>query len=144
MCGGNEIALRHNEFEGAIGECNDGAIVGYSLNNTDGFFTSQLDVTLSTSLQGETIACSIDDGTLVTRISTAILVVSTQASKYNSINIAQSIRDINVNLLLDKCSRLWKPRRAIFPDSAHFRMWHNHAEYGKRGPPHPAFRKLYF
>lgn len=26
MCGGNEISLRHDQFEGAIGECNNGAI----------------------------------------------------------------------------------------------------------------------
>ena len=58
----NEILLRHSIFQNAIGECNNGAIRGYSIENDDNFFTSRLDVRLSADLQGRTINCSVDDG----------------------------------------------------------------------------------
>ena len=58
----NEILLRHSNFQNAIGECNNGAIHGYSIENVDNCFTSRLDVRLSADLQGRTISCSVDDG----------------------------------------------------------------------------------
>ena len=73
----NEISLRHNQFENAIGECNDGAIVGYSVENVDNCFTSRLDVRLSADLQGRTITCSVDDGSGVIMLGTSALIVST-------------------------------------------------------------------
>ena len=72
----DEISLRHNDFEDAIGECNNGAIVGYSIQNSDNSYTSRLDVRLSANLQGQTITCSVDDGEL-TLIGTMVLIVST-------------------------------------------------------------------
>ena len=73
----NEISLRHNSFSSATGECNFGAIVGYSVTNVDDCYTSRLDVTLSADLQGRTIACSVDDGSGVTPLGMRILIVST-------------------------------------------------------------------
>ena len=77
--GGNEIPLRHNQFEGAIGECNDGAIIGYSIENIDNCYTSRLDVRLSADLHGLTVTCSVDDGSSVTTLGTTTLMVSTQS-----------------------------------------------------------------
>lgn len=74
--GRNEISLRHNPFENAVGECNDGAIVGYSIQTGQNRYTSRLDVRLSTDLQGRTITCSVDDGA-VTLLGTMVLIVST-------------------------------------------------------------------
>ena len=79
--GRNEISLRHNEFENAVGECNDGAIVGYSIQTAENFYTSRLDVRLSADLQGRTVTCSVDDGT-VTLLGTVVLIVSTPSGKW--------------------------------------------------------------
>ena len=73
----NEISLRHNQFENAVGECNDGAIVGYSIESVNNSFTSRLDVRLSADLQGRTITCSVDDGSGVTPLGSRMLIVST-------------------------------------------------------------------
>ena len=76
--GRNEITLRHNSFERAIGECNFGAIVGYSVANVEDCYTSRLDVALSADLQGQTITCSVDDGISgVTPLGTETLNVTT-------------------------------------------------------------------
>lgn len=70
----NEIVLRHSKFESGreIGECNDGTIIGRSLNRTlDGsnfIFTSQLVIHLplpnatNDTLEGKTVDCIYDDG----------------------------------------------------------------------------------
>ena len=79
-CGSrNEITLRHNanEFENAVLECNDGAIAGYGVDSVDNCFTSRLDVRLSADLQGRTITCSKDDGSVVTLLGTNVVIVST-------------------------------------------------------------------
>ena len=74
--GRNEISLRHRQFPNAIGECNDGSIVGYSIQIAGNCYTSRLDVRLSADLQGRTVNCSVDDGA-VTLIGTMTLIVST-------------------------------------------------------------------
>jgi hypothetical protein len=74
----NEILLRHSNFQNAIGECNNGAIRGYNIENDNNFFTSRLDVRLSADLQGRTISCSVDDGiSSVTLIGIKMLIVTT-------------------------------------------------------------------
>lgn len=77
--GGNEINLRHHDFEDAAGECNNGAIVGYSIENVDNFYTSRLDVRLSNDLHGQTITCSVEGESSLTTIGAATLIVSTQS-----------------------------------------------------------------
>ena len=73
----NEITLRHNQFENAMGDCNDGAVVGYSVESTDNCFTSRLDVRLSADLQGRSVTCSVDDGSGVSLLGTSAVIVST-------------------------------------------------------------------
>ena len=99
----NEISLRHNLFqdtEGAIGECNNGAIVGYSIERVDNFFMSRLDIKLSAELQGQTVTCSVDDGEL-TLIGTMTLTVSTSSGirlqGYNSYICTHHTELDNVN-----------------------------------------------
>ena len=57
--GGNEILLRHNGFitGGISGTCNNGAIVGRSLEVVDNCYTSQLNVTISSNLNNKTVEC---------------------------------------------------------------------------------------
>jgi hypothetical protein len=73
----SEVTLRHNQFENAMGDCNDGAIVGYSVESVDNCFTSRLDVRLSADLGGQTVTCSVDDGSGVNILGTRTLIVST-------------------------------------------------------------------
>ena len=78
MCGGNEISLRHAEFEGTIGECNNGAITANGIQNVDNYcYTSRLDVTLSPGLGRRTVTCSGDDGTTTVLLGTTMLTIST-------------------------------------------------------------------
>ena len=56
----NEIILRHSLFavRGAFGDCNNGAIVGRSLRVENNCYISQLNVTISTSLNNKTVQCA--------------------------------------------------------------------------------------
>ena len=77
MCGGNEIILRHNDFEGSVRECNNGAIAGYGTQIDGDCYTSRLDVTLSPELNGRTVTCSVDDGNNVMSMGTRTLMITT-------------------------------------------------------------------
>lgn len=79
MCGARKISLRHNDFQAAMGICNEGAIVAYSVENVDNCYTSRLDVTLSDELQGQSISCSRDDGSTPTTLGLSTLNISTQS-----------------------------------------------------------------
>ena len=68
-CPANEILLRHSLFENGIsGECNNGRIIGHSINTTsdsDGIkYISQLIIQLDESgtLEGGTVECHCDHG----------------------------------------------------------------------------------
>lgn len=64
-CASNHIALLHSQFtsdEGAYGTCNNGAIVGWSIAVEDDCYTSQLNVTISTELDGSNVECVYDNG----------------------------------------------------------------------------------
>ena len=88
---GNDISLRHNDFENAAGECNNGAIVGYSIGILNDSYTSRLDVRLSNDLQGQTITCSVEDDYSLNMVGNATLTVSTQSGK---ITFSIAIKDI--------------------------------------------------
>ena len=77
MCQGREIALRHIRFGEAIGECNDGAIVGegVAVDTVHNSFISHLNVTLSSELLERTVTCSTDGSDLVT-IGSSILSIN--------------------------------------------------------------------
>ena len=56
----SSIILRHSQFstsQGARGSCNNGGIVGKSVNVVDQCYTSQLNVTIDSSLDGATVSC---------------------------------------------------------------------------------------
>ena len=62
------IVLFHNRFDGprgANGTCNDGDIMGHIFRVKDSYYTSEINVTVSSSLIGKTIRCSHDNGTAV-------------------------------------------------------------------------------
>ena len=80
MCGGNEIPLRHNQAEGDMGECNNGAIIGYGIQFVSNYYTSRLDVTLSPELDGRTVTCSVNDGNNVMSVGTRTLMITTGKS----------------------------------------------------------------
>ena len=67
----DSINLLHSQFvseEGAFGNCNDGAIKGKSLRIENNRYISQLIVTLSSDMSGETIECDYDNGRTTTPI----------------------------------------------------------------------------
>ena len=69
----HEIVLLHSRFtseseDEAFGECNDGAIVGRGLRVENNSYTSQLNVTLTSDLAGESIECVHDDGINITKV----------------------------------------------------------------------------
>ena len=56
----NEITLLHSLYKsgrGAFGSCNDRAIVAQSLGVEDSYYTSQLNVTVTSNTIGKTIIC---------------------------------------------------------------------------------------
>lgn len=82
MCEGNEISLRHGRFTNseAIGSCNDEAIVGRGVASNGTQFTSQLDVILSSELLGDTVSCSVEDGSNLNITGTANLAKNTTSN----------------------------------------------------------------
>ena len=75
---GDEIFLSHNDFNhGVRKECNNGAIIGRTLRVNGSCYTSQLTVNTSASLNGTTIECTYDTGSILERIgSTTIMITS--------------------------------------------------------------------
>jgi hypothetical protein len=84
-CARNEILLRHSQFESqmASGECNNGAITGRGIRNLDDAFTSQLNVSVTTNLQGKTVECIYDNGTTTTIGSSSIIITTGENRKIN-------------------------------------------------------------
>ena len=60
-----------------MGQCNDGAIVGYGIENVNNSYISRLDVRLSADLQDQTVICSVDDGRNMTPLGNDTVIVST-------------------------------------------------------------------
>ena len=60
---GNEIFLLHSDFMGStVITCNDGQIVGRSLEVTNNCYASQLDVNITTEIVGRTVECVYESG----------------------------------------------------------------------------------
>ena len=74
----NRILLRHTLFaSGTMGLCNGGAIVGRSLTVSDGVYTSQLTVSVTSSLIGRMIECSYSlTGASVSSINSTMIAIS--------------------------------------------------------------------
>ena len=112
---GNEILLRHSQFEsgGAVGECNNGMIIGHFHNRTfDGLnskYTSQLTIQLpslnatNNTLEGKTVECIYDNGMMVTVIDTHTITYTSKINLINSsncCNILSILVQIHGNLLM--------------------------------------------
>ena len=61
----NEIVLHHAQFNNSIQSiCNNGTVIGQSLSNDNNtYYTSQLNITVTSELIGDTIECVHDNGT---------------------------------------------------------------------------------
>ena len=60
-CPANGIVLRHNIFDstnGAIGECNEGAVLAQSAGVENDCYTSQLSFTVTTEFDNKTVLCT--------------------------------------------------------------------------------------
>ena len=75
-CPLREIVLRHNQFVDSKGTCSDGAIVAQGASVNDNCYTSRLNVTLSSSLNGESIVCAHHSSTGTTVIGTFLVNVT--------------------------------------------------------------------
>ena len=65
MAEGCEIVLFHSRFtdsSGNSGSCNDGAVVGQSVEVVDNCYRSQLTISVTPALNGRTVQCSVDGG----------------------------------------------------------------------------------
>ena len=81
---GNDISLRHRDFDLTPRKCNNGAIIAYGVEAINNTYTSRLDVRLSNNLQGQTITCSVEydhdnDSSTVVIVGNDTLVVSSQS-----------------------------------------------------------------
>ena len=77
-CTANSVLLRHSRFEspgGASDECNNGRIVGRSLDVEGNCYTSQLTVAVSASFNNKTVSCIHNTGTGMITIDVSTLTV---------------------------------------------------------------------
>ena len=75
----NPITLRHDRFAGSGTSriCNSGNIVGRSLNETNGCYTSLLEVNAKTEMNGQTVSCIHDNGRSSSVIGSIVISVTT-------------------------------------------------------------------
>ena len=70
----NEIVLLHSEFQGEIGDCSNGTIVGRGLRVEPGnVFVSQLRVTVTLNSAGATVQCIYNNGASSTLINSSTI-----------------------------------------------------------------------
>ena len=73
----NEIQLRHTQFIGSIGLCNDGDICGHAVAIlSPDCFVSQLNVHVTMALDGLTVRCNHDNGVEVRTVNTSVLTIT--------------------------------------------------------------------
>ena len=84
-----EIQLRHSRFasETVVGLCMNGAVEGRSIKTEANFYTSQLNVLVSATVNGKVIRCEYDDGTSPTIIGTSTLTLSAQHGELNGLSL---------------------------------------------------------
>ena len=75
----NELAIFHtiNFTSQRPLPCNNGAIVGRAVKVENGSYTSQITIRVSDEVNGTTVVCAHDNGTLSTEIGSAILNITT-------------------------------------------------------------------
>ena len=66
-CTGNNIVLRHSQYNsaGVRGECNNGQITAQSLSVDRDCYTSQLNVTVSSNVNGQSVECAYSGGNTI-------------------------------------------------------------------------------
>ena len=65
----DEISLRHAQFLGSVGVCNDGAICAHAVSiPAPDCFISNLTVYITPALDGRTVRCEHDNGSRVTLV----------------------------------------------------------------------------
>ena len=69
-CPLREIVLRHSQFLTQSGTCSGGAIVAQGLSVVNSCFTSRLNLTLSSSLNGKSIKCALHNSSGTTVLGT--------------------------------------------------------------------------
>ena len=75
-CPGSSIILSHSLYSsGTSGICNSGAIMGRSLGRDNNCYTSQLNITVDTSMNGQTIQCVYNDGATESEIGTNTILI---------------------------------------------------------------------
>ena len=86
-CAGNEITLTNSEFGSprAYGICNAGAIVGRGLSVENDCYTSHLNITLDAGFQGQTVRCSVDNGTHSNEVGHDTLSITTGGLKTHDV-----------------------------------------------------------
>ena len=73
---GNEIFLLHSDFMGStVITCNGGQIIGRSLEVTNNCYASQLEVNITTEMEGRTVECAYESGS-----SAEVIIGSSQLS----------------------------------------------------------------
>ena len=88
ISGSCEVVLFHSMFGvpgAARGVCNNGAVVGYNIGAENNCYTSNLDVLVSSELNGRTVECIIDDVTTSRVIDTSTLFITTSKIKIISV-----------------------------------------------------------
>jgi hypothetical protein len=107
----NEIVLRHSQFESGmqVGECDNGMIMGRSINRTfsgptDSKFTSQLVIHLpllnatNSSLDGRTVECIYDNGHNVINIGTHVIAYTREGTCVNVIVSSWDLPNFSMKL----------------------------------------------
>lgn len=75
----NQILLRHSGFgigSNSMGICNGGAITGEGVSSKGGYFTSQLNVIVSSNLVGQQVSCYHENGSAELLVGTATIELS--------------------------------------------------------------------
>lgn len=76
QCPGSSILLSHSLFSsGTTDSCNNGAIVGHSVRAVSNCYTSQLNVTVDASMNGQTIKCIYNNGSTEREIGRNTIVI---------------------------------------------------------------------
>ena len=84
----NELAIFHtiNFTSQRPLPCNNGAIVGRAIRAENGSYTSQIAIRVSDEVNGTTVVCAHDNGTLSTEIGLAILNITTGMDRQKLLN----------------------------------------------------------
>lgn len=77
-CAGNRVILLHSRFKsGTRDSCNSGEIVGHSIGDDGNVcFTSRLNVTVGSNMDGGTVSCTHNVGANATVIGTHTIVIT--------------------------------------------------------------------